>query len=90
VGDLASVGGGASIKKTYDCVVVGPIGSRDSYTTFYKKENSTLVICGCFSGTVEEFIDKVRSTHDDKSPHRNAYLAAVDYATRIINGGTNV
>lgn len=39
--------------------VQGPIGSRDGFVTFYRTKDDTVwVRCGCFSGSLQEFVDK--------------------------------
>ena len=43
---------------------LGPIGSRDGYTTIYRDKNrKAMVICGCFSGNLDDFERAVHKTH---------------------------
>ena len=39
------------------------MGSRNSQTTMYWNDEKTQVICGCFSGSLEEFKTRVEKTH---------------------------
>lgn len=56
----------AKIQSADDFIVIGPIGSRNDYTTFVKSPNDDiLVFCGCFSGTLEEFKARVRQEYGD-------------------------
>ena len=43
------------------------IGSRKENTTFYWDNDRTLVICGCFRGTVEEFKKQVEEVHGNNN-----------------------
>ncbi len=81
----AVIGEDACISKTEDYLVVGPIGSRDGYTSFYKnKDNDISVSCGCFRGTIEEFLEAVKKTHGD-SKYAAVYKKAMEMArTQII------
>ena len=56
------------------------MGSRCAYTTFaYSKDKCIKVRCGCFFGTIDEFLDKVKETHGD-SKHAMVYRAAIEVA----------
>ena len=73
----ARVGGDAHINSDEDFIVIGPIGSRNGFTTFYKnKDENVCVRCGCFSGTVDEFLAAVQKTHGDSRFGREYRLAA--------------
>jgi hypothetical protein len=66
-------------------LVIGPIGSRNDYTMFVRTaDNNILVSCGCFTGTIDEFIEKVKETHGD-SKFAREYRAAVKLAKIHIN-----
>lgn len=39
------------------------MGSRNSQTCIYWVEEKTFVVCGCFTGTIEEFRESVLSVH---------------------------
>lgn len=70
----------AEITSTNHFLVIGPIGSRYDYTTFYRnKDNGITVKCGCFLGGVDEFLAAVEKTHGD-SKHGQAYRAAAELA----------
>ena len=76
----AWVYGDAQIIKPTDILTVGPIGSRDATTTFFRdKSGGISVVCGCFIGTLDEFAEKVTATHGDNK-HAKAYRAAVELA----------
>ena len=61
-------------------LVIGPIGSRNAFTTFYHdKDNEITVQCGCFIGKIDKFLKKVTQTHCD-SKYALVYRAAVEVA----------
>lgn len=62
----AGVCGKARICESNDYATVTGFGSQLRTTTFFRqKDNSLGVKCGCFSGTMEEFKDKVTEIHGD-------------------------
>ena len=64
--DNARVYGNAEIKRIQDVLVVGKIGSRNDFTTFFRnKDGGISVKCGCFCGTIDEFTEKVSEAHGD-------------------------
>ena len=75
----ARVCGDADICELSHYLVVGPIGSRNDFTTFFRCKNSIKVKCGCFLGTTEEFLEKVKTTHGE-SKHAISYQRATDLA----------
>jgi hypothetical protein len=88
--DKARVSGEALVSKTVHVLTVGPIGSRDDTTTFFRTKLLTgfaiSVCCGCFRGTVDEFRAKVKQTHGDNK-HGKAYQLAADLAEAQIELG---
>jgi len=54
------------------------IGSRKAQTSFYWDTYKTQVVCGCFSGTLEEFETKVKNTYKGRSNHRKDYLVEIN------------
>ena len=79
----AWVFGEARVSETDHVLTVGPIGSRDDTTTFFRAKFSAgfaiSVCCGCFRGTVGEFRAKVSATHGDNK-YGKAYQLAADLA----------
>ena len=76
----ATVSGNAYISNDNDIFTVGPIGSRNGYTTFCRmKDNNIGVACGCFTGTIDDFLKKVDETHDTNK-YAKEYYAAADLA----------
>ncbi|MFR4864250.1 MAG: hypothetical protein ACLUBK_04165 [Oliverpabstia sp.] len=70
----------AEIFSARHVLVIGAIGSRDDFTTFYRdKENEITVKCGCFLGKMDKFLEKVTQTHGD-SNYALVYRAAVEVA----------
>ena len=54
----------AKINKISDVLCISPIGSRNDVTTFFKtKDNNICVKCGCFTGTIDDFLEAVNKTH---------------------------
>ena len=43
------------------------------------EDNKIIVKCGYFTGNIDEFIDKVKTTHGDNE-HGRAYLQATEIA----------
>ena len=75
----------ACINKCSHILNVGPIGSRNEFTTFFRtKDRKIKVSCGCFLGTIDEFLEKVKQTHRD-SKHAIVYRAAADIALAQID-----
>ena len=62
-----------------DILMVGPIGSRNGYTTIYHTNKGLFVRCGCFHGTIDKFADKVQETHGGNK-HGKSYMALIDFA----------
>ncbi|MBQ3472255.1 MAG: hypothetical protein IJH17_07880, partial [Clostridia bacterium] len=76
----AEVCGNAWVYKCEHLLVIGPIGSRNAYTTFFRdKDNEITVICGCFLGKLDKFLEAVSETHGD-SKYAVVYRAAVEVA----------
>jgi carbonic anhydrase/acetyltransferase-like protein (isoleucine patch superfamily) len=81
----AIICGNANISKTSDYMVIGPIGSRNGYTTFYKTDNNTIYVkCGCFNASIDEFETRVREVHGNNK-HAINYNKAIDLAKTMIN-----
>ena len=57
-------------------ISIGPIGSRASYLWARWEDKEYVVNSGCFSGTLKEFEESVKSTHKE-GVHREEYLAAI-------------
>ena len=69
----------AIIASTHDYLVIGPIGSRDDYTTFYCAATGIWVCCGCFNGEIEKFKNEVKRTHGDNK-YAKEYMDAIEFA----------
>jgi hypothetical protein len=69
--------------RSNDYLVIGPIGSRNDFITFYKASTGIKVNCGCFNGTFAEFEAKNEETHKDNSQFLEEYHATIDYFRRI-------
>jgi hypothetical protein len=61
-----------------DVFIAGPLGSRNDYITFFHTDKGIFVRCGCFRGTLDEFVAKVKETHNYNEHARN-YLAIVEF-----------
>ena len=78
--DSVKVCGGAKISKSNDILCITPIGSRNDVTTFFKtKDNNICVKCGCFTGTIDRFLEAVNKTHGENK-HAKAYKLACELA----------
>ena len=90
VSGKASVSGNASVSGTNHCLVVGPIGSRSGFTTFFRdKDFEITVSCGCFLGKIDKFVERVAKTHGD-TKHALAYMAAAELAKLQIDLNTDI
>lgn len=70
----------ARICRDNQVLTIGPIGSRDATITFYRNKNDEItVVCGCFLGTIDDFLKKVKKTHGD-SKHGDVYRLAAELA----------
>jgi len=84
--DDAWVYGNAWVCGNADYLLIGRIGSRFSFTTFFKnKDKGITVSCGCFLGTIAEFRAKVTDTHGNNK-HAKMYNLAADMAELQILG----
>ena len=76
----AWVYGNAEVFNTRHFFVQGPIGSRDGYVTFYRTKDDTVEVrCGCFSGSLQEFVNQVEETHGG-SRYEKEYKLATELA----------
>ena len=76
----ARVCGGAEVYSVNHIFSIGPVGSRNEYTTFYRNKNEKIEVrCGCFNGRIEEFLEKVAETHGENK-HASVYRAAAEIA----------
>ena len=64
-----------------DIYAIQNIGTRHD-TTFYHV-STDLILCGCFSGTLEEFEAKVKATHSAGSLALAQYIAAIVFFRTI-------
>ena len=77
----AEVSGNARVSGDADYMVIGPIGSRFGFTTFFKNKNNKIsVSCGCFLGTLAEFRAAVREKHGTDTKFAKVYQVAADLA----------
>ena len=57
------------------------IGSGNDTTHYFYKEDR--VICGCFDGTMEQFIEQVKRTYKEEDKHYKEYMIAIDTLRRL-------
>lgn len=69
------------IKDVRDIMIVGPIGSRQGYTTFYNTDKGIFVKCGCFRGDIAQFLSAVEDTHGD-GQHAEDYGNLIDFVKK--------
>ena len=65
-------------------VKIDRIGSRNGCTYFFKTLSNIYVRCGCFFGTIDEFEQKVKETHEHNEQYLKEYLEAIKYAKAIL------
>ena len=76
----ANLGGEwGKLESVSDILIVGPIGSRNGYTTIYHTDKGVFVMCGCFRGTLDEFAKRAEETHGDNK-HARDYKALIEFA----------
>ena len=76
----ASVYGDAWVYGDRHWFGIACIGSRNGFTTFFRtKEKKIYVTCGCFTGDIDQFAEKVKRTHGDNE-HAKAYMLAIELA----------
>ena len=68
--------GDKSITGDRPVMMIGPIGSRSDYLTAYMTDGGIVLKAGCFTGTVNEFRDKLAQTHGENE-HAREYAAAL-------------
>lgn len=81
----AAVSGDARVCRSEHYLLVGPIGSRGDFTTFFRnKDRGVTVGCGCFTGSIEDFDAAVTKTHRDNE-HGKVYRLAIEMARAQID-----
>ena len=76
----ARVSGDARVFRMSHYLTVGPLGSRNDFTTFYRTKHLTICVnCGCFRGDIDQFFEAVEKTHGNNK-HARAYKAAIALA----------
>ena len=81
----AEIGTFARITSPNDYIVIGPIGSRNGYTTVHRILNTDnqscssdlRIQCGCFNGSPDEFFTKVDETHVEGTLYHAQYTTIV-------------
>jgi hypothetical protein len=74
----ARVSGDGKIESNNDFCTFQNFGSENRCTIFFKCEDGlTKVVCGCFFGTLEQFVKQVIETHVDNI-FAKSYLAIVE------------
>ena len=88
--EMAWVRSNAKVFSASHVLVIGAIGSRNDFTTFFRdKDGDITVKCGCFLGKIDRFLEKVASTHGD-SKYALVYRAAVEVAKLQIGNTDDV
>ncbi|SQC88117.1 Uncharacterised protein [Klebsiella pneumoniae] len=73
------VSGNAWVFGNTSWLTVGPVGSENGFlSAFRQKDNSIMVLRGCFEGTIEEFESAVKETHGDNE-FSEQYLALIPF-----------
>ena len=76
--DNISISDNAHISDDADYLYLKGLGSENRNTIFFKcKDGHIHVSCGCFSGTIQEFENKVKKTHGDNK-YAKEYLACIE------------
>lgn len=81
----ANVCGSAKLSSTSDYTCVGPIGSRNAYTTFWMQDGVLHAATGCFCGTAERLIARAAARDwQNSGVWLRQYEAAVLFARSVI------
>lgn len=76
----AQISNNAQVYSSKHVLLVGPIGSRNDYTTFYRTEDNKIAVsCGCFIGSIDDFEKQVKEVHGE-SIHAIVYKKAIELA----------
>lgn len=76
----SAIGNHADIFSEEQVLVVGPIGSRGDFTTFYRNAFCGISVkCGCFRGDIVPFLERVTATHGNNK-FASIYRAAAELA----------
>lgn len=79
-GNAKIVDAHASIYSSDHALQIGAIGSRCDVTNFFRTTYGKIwVICGCFSGDIDEFAKRVKETHEG-TKHETTYNLAIQLA----------
>lgn len=73
----AKVYDNAEVCGNADYITIKGLGSKYRNTTIFRTKENIAVKCGCFYGTLAEFVDKVKKTHGN-SKFAKEYLALID------------
>ncbi len=74
----AEVCGNARVCGNADYITIKGLGSVCRNTTIFRTKGKNIAVkCGCFYGTLAEFVDKVKETHGN-SKFAKEYLALID------------
>ena len=80
----ASIGDGAVIHKSSDYLCIGPLGSRDDTMTCYRTKRTIGICCGCFCGTLAQFVRAVKKMHGDNQFGQD-YQLAIEFVKSKFN-----
>jgi carbonic anhydrase/acetyltransferase-like protein (isoleucine patch superfamily) len=70
----AWVFGDALVSKQSQWLLIGPAKSSGRFTTAFVDEKlGVRVVCGCFTGTVAEFSERIEKTHKENKEHLKQY-----------------
>ena len=75
---------GSNLPSEHKIISISPIGSENgTLLTFDNLDGKGLIVCrGCFSGTIDEFVAKVKKKHTG-TKYEKQYLAAIEFIKTI-------
>lgn len=77
---IACICGDACVCSDSDYICFKGFGSENRNTTMFRTKNGDVyVCCGCFRGSLKEFLEKVKETHGS-SMYAKEYLACIEVA----------
>lgn len=81
--------GGHIAAPGYPLLIFSGFGSANRTTYAFNCTDGIVIRCGCFSGSLEEFREKVRKRHEN-TPFAFEYLAVADLIERWFSRGGEV
>lgn len=78
--DSSQIYNDALICDSADYICFRGFGSKNRNTTMFRTRTGNIIVkCGCFTGNLKEFLDKIKETHNN-TKYAKEYLACIEVA----------